>query len=368
MNNRIVYMDGHRGLAILLVIFFHAFARWPELVPYGNLYGDVAIFKFGWIGVQLFFLISGFVILMTLEKCAGIKEFMFRRWIRLFPAMLVCSILIFFTSSYFPERPAGKPSITSIIPGLTFIDPLWWKTVLGLTCHPLEESFWSLYAEFKFYVFAACLYYYRGRNWLISSLVFVYLTSLFFRAGNSYFHGSNPLILISNNICSALSFEFFGWFAGGAMFYVYAKENKAKWFWAAIAVCALSATFIRGLKWQPSLACILVVAFFALSLIRPRIQLILSSRFFTFFGFISYPLYLIHENMMFAMIVKLGKATESLPAYVYPLLPILVLATTAYLLTTFAEAYTKRGIVKCIHAVMQRVHSTANQADGNFRS
>lgn len=360
-------MDGHRGLAILLVIFFHAFARWPELVPYGNLYGDVPIFKFGWIGVQLFFLISGFVILMTLEKCTGIKEFMFRRWIRLFPAMLVCSTVIYATSSFFPERPAGKPSITSLLPGLTFIEPLWWKSILGLTYHSLEESFWSLYAEFKFYVFAAFLYYYRGRNWLISSLILVYLTSLFFRAGNSYFHGSNPLFLIANNICGSLSFEYFGWFAGGAMFYVYVKESKGKWFWAALGISALSATFIQGLKWQPSLACILVAVFFAISLITPGIQLILSSRFFTFLGFISYPLYLIHENMMIAMIIKIGKAPVSFPAYVYPLLPILLLAFTAYVLTTFAEAYTKQGIVKCIQAVTQRIHSSPGQTDGNLR-
>ena len=65
---RIEFLDGLRGLAILLVIFFHAFVRWPNIVPYGSSYSDFIFFKYGYLGVELFFLISGFVILMSLEK------------------------------------------------------------------------------------------------------------------------------------------------------------------------------------------------------------------------------------------------------------------------------------------------------------
>lgn len=39
-----------------------------ELIYYGNKFQDLLFFKYGYLGVQLFFLISGFVILMTLEK------------------------------------------------------------------------------------------------------------------------------------------------------------------------------------------------------------------------------------------------------------------------------------------------------------
>lgn len=48
-----------------------------------------------------FFLISGFVITMSLEKCIDFGDFIFRRWLRLFPAMLIASILILITAPFF---------------------------------------------------------------------------------------------------------------------------------------------------------------------------------------------------------------------------------------------------------------------------
>ena len=66
--NRIDYIDGLRGVAILGVVLFHAYARWTEVVPYGSRYSDFVIFKNGWLGVYLFFVISGFVITMTLSR------------------------------------------------------------------------------------------------------------------------------------------------------------------------------------------------------------------------------------------------------------------------------------------------------------
>ena len=345
MYSRISYLDGHRGLAILLVLFFHAYTRWPEVVPYGSQYVDIPIFKFGWIGVQLFFLISGFVILMTLEKCADIRAFIYRRWIRLFPAMLFCSILIFITSSYFYERPAGKPLIDSLLPGLTFIEPSWWRIMIGVPSNPLEGSFWSLYVEFKFYCFAACIYFWKGRNWMLTALVFAYVSSIFFKVANIYIPGE--FFLLTNKVLQTLSFEHFGWFVAGAAFYIYSKTMDLKWFLIAIFLSILSAVFVRDLEWKPALAACLISAFFAISLISPRLQRILSNRFLQFFGFISYPLYLIHENMMISMIVKLGHGTIQLPQFMYPLLAIIALSSIAFFIARYAETYVKQLIINC---------------------
>ena len=74
---RIKYLDGLRGIAILLVILYHAFGGngYNGVIHYGGSFSDVLFFKFGYLGVQLFFLISGFVILMTLEKSKSFIHF-----------------------------------------------------------------------------------------------------------------------------------------------------------------------------------------------------------------------------------------------------------------------------------------------------
>lgn len=147
---RITYLDGLRAIAILLVILFHAFGRWPAVMPYGANFEHFYLVRYGWLGVELFFLISGFVILMTLEKCSGFKDFMLRRWLRLFPTMLVCSLLIFVTAPLFSARPAGPAHFVDLLPGLFFTDLGWGLFGAGIT--PIEGSFWSLFVEVKFYV------------------------------------------------------------------------------------------------------------------------------------------------------------------------------------------------------------------------
>ena len=77
--NRIQFLDGLRGIAILLVICFHSYTRWPKFVPYGHQFSDFYLFKYGYLGVQLFFLISGFVILMLLEKNKTFIQFIYKR-------------------------------------------------------------------------------------------------------------------------------------------------------------------------------------------------------------------------------------------------------------------------------------------------
>ena len=101
-SSRLLFLDGLRGIVILLVILYHAYSdTWDIFLPYHYQYHDFLLFKYGNYGVQLFFLISGFVITMSLEKCIDFGDFIFRRWLRLFPAMLIASILILITAPFF---------------------------------------------------------------------------------------------------------------------------------------------------------------------------------------------------------------------------------------------------------------------------
>jgi hypothetical protein len=49
--------------------------------------------------------------------------------------------------------------LENLLPGLSFVEPYWWSRLLGRPIGSMEGAYWSLYVEFKFYVFAAVIYY-----------------------------------------------------------------------------------------------------------------------------------------------------------------------------------------------------------------
>jgi peptidoglycan/LPS O-acetylase OafA/YrhL len=350
--HRLSYLDGLRGLAILLVLLFHAYARWPDHVPFGGDFADVFVFKTGFIGVNLFFLISGFVILMTLEKCTSFGIFFMRRWLRLFPAMLVCSAIIFATAPLFPERPAGLPMPRDLLPGLTFIDPAIWQKVIGGTQGSLEGAFWSLYVEMKFYVVFGALYFSIGRLWAIWALSAIFFLSLVIPTFATLAPYLSFAARPAAQLLGLLGAEYYGWFAGGAMFYRYASGGKLSWLIGGLGISLVSA----GVMIEPSskIAAIAVIALFAGSLVSRTVQLLLSAKWLLFVGFISYPLYLLHENLLVAGMIKLAVAAPGLPSLLYPVLPALGLIGLAWIVASYLEPRVKHALQEGLNRLQRR--------------
>lgn len=152
--NRLEAIDGLRGLAIILVVLFHFFQRFPEHYPYGD-----AIFRpavHGYLGVHLFFIISGFVIALTLGRKPTLVHFAFGRFVRLWPAMLVCSTLTFLILTHGKTDFALSRQVgwQAFLPSLTFTAPAIWQPLVGKT-HWIDGAYWSLFVEVRFYFLAA---------------------------------------------------------------------------------------------------------------------------------------------------------------------------------------------------------------------
>ncbi len=97
LGRHIPTLDGLRGLAILLVFLYHA-AEWatPQKAGEGLLLG---LFRSGWVGVDLFFVLSGFLITGILYDARGtshaFRNFYMRRVLRIFPLYYAVLAVIF---------------------------------------------------------------------------------------------------------------------------------------------------------------------------------------------------------------------------------------------------------------------------------
>ena len=102
---------------------------------------------FGWVGVEIFFVISGFVIANSASKSSA-TEFLLGRALRLYPAVWVCSTLTFLVLLFFA---GGKAS--------DFILPYIQAMLLipkGIKGQWLDCIYWTLAAEMAFYGLVFC--------------------------------------------------------------------------------------------------------------------------------------------------------------------------------------------------------------------
>ncbi len=334
MQPRITHLDGMRGLAILMVIAYHAYARWPELLPFVATTQHNPLFSFGWVGVQLFFMISGFVIFMTLDKSQGYISFLQKRWLRLFPAMLIASVLLFLAGGFFPEWSLMTPYVKNLLPGLIFLNPETLSQLTGVEFRSMAGSFWSLYVEALFYLIIGAVYFTLGRKYCLPALI---VPMLALSASSVLKSLGHPLLI---DVISKFGFIHYAWFMIGCLVYE-RLHGRDKLFHYGLVVLALLINFSYYVKNSGviSLAPLLcVMLFFIASFYSKQIERFLSIRFFTAIGFVSYALYLIHENLMIALLIKMQRYIKS--EAVMLLMPVLVaggLYIVAWLITRYAE-------------------------------
>jgi peptidoglycan/LPS O-acetylase OafA/YrhL len=143
-------LDGVRGVAILLVLLFHFQGVRPPGVPKLLIYPMIL----GWSGVDLFFVLSGFLITGILVDTRGspsyFESFYVRRCLRILPLYLLAVFLCFRVGLPLAEQ-FGR-----LEPGAHLERWYWlhisnWKSAFGEDVRPLSH-FWSLSIEEQFYL------------------------------------------------------------------------------------------------------------------------------------------------------------------------------------------------------------------------
>ena len=186
-HSRIPELDGLRGLAILLVISVHYFYN-PDANMPAVLHFLQGFFGLGWSGVDLFFVLSGFLIggilLDARDSPNYFKTFYIRRFFRIVPLYYLwffCLVgLIFLAGSAF-QALAPQPGFNWRLWGhLLFLQNMWMIHQPTLATWWLGIT-WTLAIEEQFYLVAPLLVRQLSRQHLIVFLSFVILTVPCFR-------------------------------------------------------------------------------------------------------------------------------------------------------------------------------------------
>lgn len=149
LPKRIPELDGFRGIAVLMVILEHVYEAAP--LPAIGMPGPLHfLLTHGWLGVDLFFILSGFLITGILlderERKDYFQSFYRRRALRILPLALAC---LFLFSLIYPHQNDG-PFFFSFVLTLLFCANL--KILFGVLAVPGTGVMWSLAVEEHFYL------------------------------------------------------------------------------------------------------------------------------------------------------------------------------------------------------------------------
>ena len=325
-SQRLTQIDGLRAIAALSVVAFHYTTRFDQVFHHVAPTGFEL--SLGYLGVNLFFAISGFVIYMTLDGIRAPLDFVISRFSRLFPAYWIAVALTW--------------SIVSIV-GLPGYGVTWKAAVINLTMlqsffsvRDVDSVYWSLQVELLFYAWMLVLWV----SGLLrhSAAICVGWVAI---AGAATFVEIFLGIKVSFALKHFLLLEWMPWFVLGMIAYVTLRERTFG-LKHGLAVLVAIAT-IAARNHTPST--ILAVAVFGIVWAASRRKLrLLEWKPLVFFGMISYPLYLVHEQIGWIVIAKIE---TQLAAPWFAILAALFFVTVlATLLHNFVEMPGSRNIRK----------------------
>ncbi|WP_406507324.1 acyltransferase family protein [Streptomyces sp. NBC_00212] len=339
---RLAALDGLRLVAALMVVCYHYLALSR---PWGH--NPATIFptlhrfaEFGWLGVEVFFLVSGFVICMSVWG-RSLGDFAVSRVSRLFPAYWVAVPLTALVVKKWPEITSIR-GWDDVIVNLTMVQA-------GNNTRNVDDVYWTLFVELKFYVLMAivvlCGVTYR--NLLIFIGVWTVAAAL------------APSLGFPALAAFAMP-QYAPFFIAGIAFYLMRRFGQNALLWGIVLFQLLLAQRYIHYRLASNLGhvaaehlptwpvrLIIIAGFAVVGAIALGVFDKIQWKWLSTAGAITYPLYLIH---MFIGMTLIHHFRNRLPAPVLVVSVIALMMATAWLIHRFVE----RPVGKWIRNSMKR--------------
>lgn len=347
-------LDPLRFAAALGVAMFHQmFWSWAwvsigvpgfeRTVAADVLYPSAAPFTwFGWVGVEIFFVISGFVIANSASTSSP-GEFLLGRALRIYPAVWVCATATFLVLFIFGSGPASE-LVLPYIHAMLMVPK-------GVTGQWLDEVYWTLAAETAFYGLVFCAMLTKKVTLRHLAWGLTIYSAIFNAVALLVLSCTTPselpylVILMFRVPCAAFLLTHGCFFALGIWLFISANRQLTALEQLAIAITCLSGaaeiyffasfflTSIPAISGQSALVPIAVwaaaVLLIALAANRHRHSAGIASpntpAYLRTLGLITYPLYLTHNVIGTAIIRALVDAGWDATSAVWVALGMLVL-------------------------------------------
>ena len=183
MNDRMRELDSLRGVAIILVMAFHIFKRAGDFTHNQILNSITNLTSVGWIGVDIFFALSGFLITSILLRTKNeenyYKNFYVRRVLRIFPLYYVTLTIILILMPVLD--PAFTSKIPSSLPYLLLYMQNWIYIWGHITLTPFLGVIWSLAIEEQFYFIWPSIVYFTSKETLAKVGIGIIMLSILAR-------------------------------------------------------------------------------------------------------------------------------------------------------------------------------------------
>lgn len=319
-------LDGLRAIAIIPVILFHFGATW---------------LPGGFLGVDIFFVISGYLITSIISKEIEDERFTLaifyeRRIKRIIPTLLVVLAVTYTVAALTVSPFKLKDLSQEIVAAATFLSNMYYAITVDYFSSKAEETFllhtWSLAVEEQFYIlFPLLLMMNKAKNSRL--LIFVVLTVLSFflavtlsysdKDFNFYFIGTRAwelligaLVALNYSQLSQVSIAIrntisvLGFLVLLISFFIFTKELQHPGFWTIFPVSSVA----------------LIIAFAD----KTMMAKMLSWKVLRGVGLISYSLYLWHQPVLAFILIKYGMEHSALAGMIAAFATLILSLITYY--------------------------------------